>query len=277
MKRVRACLVALMVLLFALPISVCAKQAFEPPVLKDISFNNAKIEGDFSPNQFEYGITLEEPSVTPTLNSYKISDSAYIFVNYELDDAKHQTAIVVDVQNDNIKTSYVFRYLNVQKLEINSNNRLAHVECMLGEIYPALNEDSTSYSLYIPSDLTEITLSAAPEDTGAYCEVPGTQYIKPNQKPTITIQVTASDASTKKYTFKVKRLNKNVDEVKELMAQPDFTSLVEGELFYQKSEFKLIILCSVGGVLLLALLFSLLKRLAIKTADDDENEFFDFE
>lgn len=277
MKKFMSALVAIVLVLNAFSICAMAKAVVEPPVLKEISFNNATVEGKFSSGQFEYGLTLKDESVTPTLKSYKISKNAYIFVNYELDDAKHQKAIVVDVQNENIKTSYVFNYLNAKQYENNSNCNLAIVECYMGEIYPALSEDNTDYSLYIPSDLTEITLTAAAQDVGAYCEVPGTRYVTEKQNPTISINVTASNGSLKTYEFKVKRVNKTTEQIKREMADPNFTSFVEGELFYQKAEFKMIIACVIGGIIILLLLLTLFKRFAIKTDDVDENEFFDFE
>lgn len=277
MKRVKAFLAAIIVALSIFQISAYAQDIMEPPVLKAIAFNNATVEGEFSPARFEYDLMLQDESSTPTLKSYEISKDAFIFVNYELDEAKHQTAIIVDVENQNIKTSYVFNYLNAGDYQKNSNNNLAYVECYLGEVYPKLSDDNTQYSLYIPCDLTEITLSAAADDVGAYCEVPGTQYINSDQNPTININVTASDASTKNYAFKVKRINKTVEEVKEEMKQPNFSSFVQGELFYQKTEFKTIIICILGGIFIIAVLMALFKRFAIKAEDADEKEFFDIE
>ncbi len=276
-RKAIALLTAFIVLISAFPLYAFAEDSVDPPVLKSISFNNAVVDGKFSSSEFEYGIILDNPAVTPTLKSYEISRDAYIFVNYELDEAKRQTAVIVDVENDNIKTSYVFRYLNAKKYEKNSNCNLAYVECYLGEVYPELSEDNTDYSLYIPRDLTEITLSAAAQDVGAYCEVPGTQYINIDQAPVININVTSSDASTKIYTFKIKRLEKNIAQVKAQMTEPDFSSLVEGELFYQKTGFRFIIAFVFCGIIVLLVLMTVFRRAVIKAYDSDEKDFYDMD
>ena len=240
------------------------------PRLTEIQFNNAAINEEFSADLFEYTITLEDPAATPTLKSYKLSGKANIFLTYELDEAKHQTGILVTLEYDNGSLFYKFRYSNPASYKANSNNLLKKVDCRLGEVYPKINDSQTEYKLYIPSDLTEINLSAATKDTGAFCDVPKAINLGVDQEPEISVTVTASDGSTRVYTFEVTRLEKTCTEVQKEMDSPDFDSLVKGELFWQKPAFKVGILCTAAGIIILLIFIKIAKRLTVKLEDEDE-------
>lgn len=248
--------------------------AEDAPALKSISFTNAKIDQKFSSDVYEYGLTLDDATITPMIEKYSIDGKGEIFVTYNTDEAKHQNGIAVTLEYGNGTVIYTFNYTNPPSYEPNANNNLAKLECHLGEVYPALNESTTDYKLYIPSDMTEIRLTAITDDTSAVCEVPSSIKLNTDQEPTITVTVTASDATTKVYSLRVKRLDKTMTEVEAEMNKPDFVSLVQGELFYQKPEF-VITLCGVaGGLVLLAILIIISKRTTVKVHDDDEVEFF---
>ncbi len=263
-------------LCMALPLSVFAAEQ-DSPELTEIEFNNAVINGAFSKDVFEYTITLYDPAVTPTLKSYKLSSKANIIVTYELDEAKHQTGIIVTIEYENGSSLYKFRYSNPASYEPNSNNLLKSVECRLGEVYPKINDNQTTYKLYIPSDLTEINLSAATQDTSAFCDIPKAITLGVDQEPEISVTVTASNGSTRVYTFEVTRLEKTSDEVQKEMASPDFESLVKGELFWQKPAFMIGIACACAGILLILLFIKIAKRLTVKLEDEDETSFFEIE
>jgi hypothetical protein len=247
----------------------------EPPSLKSISFENATISEEFSPFVFEYGLILEDTAVTPTLDNYEINGDADIFVTYNLDEASHQTGISVTLEFSSGTVKYTFNYLNAQQYAVSSNNSLSQVTCYLGEVYPAINDKDTQYKLYIPSDMTVIQLSAATQDVSAHCELPGEITLKSDQEPTLTITVTASDTSTKIYSFKVKRLDKTSQEVAEEMAQEDFVSLVHGVFFYQQPIFIVTVCVLAFLIIILAILIPIAKRITVKVEDNDEEEFFD--
>ncbi len=279
MKKTLSFILTLMLVL-TMPICVFANSnnvvvSSEAPVLNSISFKNADIDGAFDPYVYEYGVTLADPSVTPTLNTYEINGDANIFVTYKTDLAGRQTAIIATLKFANGSVIYTFNYLNPASSTVNSNNRLAMVACELCEVYPALNPTDTKYTLFIPSDLTEINLSVATEDVGAHCTVPGTITIGDKQELEIPLTVIASDSTVKNYIFSVKRLDKTCDEVREEMAQEDFTSLVEKQITVQKTETAIVIGCAIGGIILLAILIKVVKRLTVKVSDADESEFFE--
>ena len=274
MKKTARILIFVFCLL--IPISAFAKnESVSSPALSAIEFNNAVINEDFSQDVFEYTITLDDPTVTPTLKSYKINGSANIFITYEQDETRHQTGIIVTLEFDNGSVYYTFRYSNPVSIEKSSNNLLADARCRLGEVYPKINDSDRNYRLYIPSDLTEINLSVAAQDTGATYDLPKSLKVSPDQEPTIMLDVFASNGEKRTYSFEVKRLNKNCSQVEKEMASPDFESLVKGEFFYQKPAFKIGITCAIAGILLIFVFIKIAKRLTIKVEDNDELNFFD--
>lgn len=282
MKRTLTLRIGLMMLaVLLMPVTASAEDIasspVDTPVLTSISFKNAHIQEEFSPYAYEYSLVLDDPDITPTLENYSIDGSADIFVTYNTDDTKHQTGIAVTLQFDNGSVIYNFNYINAAAYAKSSNNFLKSVECNLGEVYPAINDKDTDYKLYIPYDLTEITLTAATQDVSAVCEVPGTMTLNTDQEPNLAITVTASNGDTRIYNFKVKRLNKDSNEVRAEMADPDFTSIVKGELFYQKPVFTISIISVIGGLILLALFIAIAKRLTVKVGDNEETDFFDAE
>ena len=274
-KSIYAAVSLIAVIIMLLPLSAFAADGgVEVPVLKSVSFNNAELEGDFSSEKFEYDILLDSSQKTPTLKSYEVTDGASLVFKQET--AGGKKGVSIEVKKDSIGSTYFFKYdYGNNEPEINSNNNLLALNCELGEVYPKINSHSTEYSLYVPDDMTEIKLEAVSEDANAVCNLAGTITLNINQTPVIPVTVTASDGSVKEYSFTVKRLNKSSERVRQEMQSEDFTSLVNGELFHQKPEFKIIIACTVAGLIIIVTAVILLKRLTVKTRDEDEIEFFD--
>lgn len=243
------------------------------PSLVDITFNNATIDGGFSPEKFDYTITLQDASVTPTLNNYKIKGKANIFVTYSYNSAKQQDGVIATLEYENGSLIYSFKYSNAVQYT-NASNLLSSVTCELGEVYPAINDDETAYKLYIPNDLEEIKLTAIPKEIGAFCDAPSSVVLNKDQEPILTINVTASNGEVRRYTLKVKRLSKSCEQVEKLMKQEDFSSIVQGELLHQKPAFRIAIIGSAGGIIVLIAVFLIVKRLSVKASDNDEIEFF---
>lgn len=279
MKKIAKLLFSVVLaLVVVLPLSAYASDNganIETPTLKSISFDNAKIVGDFSPANYEYEIKLDDPNVTPTLKDYSITGANQIFVTKTVNEAGRQNGVNVEVKNDNVSVNYVFWYADDTALKVTSNNYLKSFTCQLGEVYPKLNQKDTSYTLYVPSDLTELKLSAITEDVGAISVVPDSIKLNADQNPQIDVSVTASDGSRREYSFQVKRVNKTCDEVKAEMQAEGYTSFIKGELFHQKPEFRITVISVVAGIVLIILVWSVIKRIAIKVEDPNETEFFE--
>ena len=243
------------------------------PYLESISFSNAKIDGGFSKDKTSFTVTLGDPSVSPTLKAYKVSGDAKVFVNYAYDEMNRQVGVIVTLSFESGSIIYTFNYSNAQEYSVSGNTNLAALTCEYGEVQPAINTEDTAYKLYIPSDLTSLDITPVTEDVNARCE-PLSIEIAAEQQPELSFTVVASDGSTKHYKFKVKRVDKTLEEVKAEMAAEDFVSFVSIERFYEKPLF-IIILCSViAGILIIAVLASVTKRITINPYDKDEKGFY---
>lgn len=247
--------------------------SIEIPVLTSISFQNAKIEGEFNSNVFNYDLFLENSNVTPVLESYTIKGDANLFINYNYDDTNHQTSVSATLEYDAGSLIYTFEYLNPSVFDINGETALEAVECHYGEIVPKISEDVTSYKLYIPSDLTQIHLSPVTKDINAYC-APVDMALTTEQEPTILLTVTASDKTVQNYSFKIKRVDKTMAQVAEEMKQPDYVSFVKGERFYEQTAFIIAVAAVCGGAIIVFVLFAITRRVTVNVFDKDEKNFY---
>lgn len=278
-KTIKALLCVAMMLAVVVPFTVFAgdkaeSKTVKAPTLQSIEFNDAEIEGDFSPTQFYYNINVNSDGETPTLKKYKVSKGAEIFVTYNQDGVN---GINVEVKNVTLSANYFFEYkYNDVNVNLNSNTNLKELDCELGCVYPAINNDETYYQLYIPKDMTELKLTAVPEDLGASCNVPKEFKMTTEQNPIIEASVVSSDGTLKSYKFEVKRLGLTSKELKKELKNNSYEDIIKNEVFHKSPQFKVMLLGIFGGIVILAIAVLILKRVAVKAQDDDETEFFDY-
>jgi hypothetical protein len=136
-----------------------------------------------------------------------------------------------------------------------------------------MNEDDTTYKLYIPSDLTSLMITPVTKDINAYC-APVEMTLAPEQEIDLTLPVTASDGQVRTYTIKVRRVDKTVEQVRAEMAQEDYTSFVEGTRFYQQPSFRMAVTAGVGGLAVLIVLLAFHARKTARVTDEDEPSFY---
>lgn len=254
--------------LVSLLLPFCANGA-DIPQLKSISFTGATIEGQFKSDVYEYELVLDNSGVSPQLSDYLLDGDGNLFVTYQYDDTNHQTAVVVTVEYSSGSAIYTFNYKNPVEYVKNSENHLESITCTMGEISPEINDNDTSYKLYIPKDLTELHITPVTRDTNAYC-APVDMTLAKDQEPVITLSVTASDGSVRIYELKVKRVNKTVAEVQ---ADPG-ASLVAGTRFYQQEPFIITAVAVGGGIVVIILLFWLTRRITMNVYDSEEPDFY---
>lgn len=277
-KTIKALLCVAMMLAVVVPFTVFAgdkaeSKTVKAPTLQSIEFNDAEIEGDFSPTQFYYNINVNSDGETPTLKKYKVSKGAEIFVTYNQDGVN---GINVEVKNVTLSANYFFEYkYNDVNVNPNSNTNLKELDCELGCVYPAINNEETYYQLYIPKDMTELKLTAVPEDLGASCNVPKEFKMTTEQNPIIEASVVSSDGTLKSYKFEVKRLGLTSKELKKELKNNSYEDIIKNEVFHKSPQFKVMLLGIFGGIVILAIAVLILKRVAVKAQDDDETEFFD--
>lgn len=278
-KTIKALLCVAMMLAVVVPFTVFAgdkaeSKTVKAPTLQSIEFNDAEIEGDFSPTQFYYNINVNSDGETPTLKKYKVSKGAEIFVTYNQDGVN---GINVEVKNVTLSANYFFEYkYNDVNVNPNSNTNLKDLDCELGCVYPAINNEETYYQLYIPKDMTELKLTAVPEDLGASCNVPKEFKMTTEQNPIIEASVVSSDGTLKSYKFEVKRLDLTSKELKKELKNNSYEDIIKNEVFHKSPQFKVMLLGIFGGIVILAIAVLILKRVAVKAQDDDETEFFDY-
>lgn len=243
------------------------------PYITEISFNNGEIEGGFNQNKTEYNLILANQNASPSLKDYKINGNANLFVNYTYNELNVQTGITVTLSFQNGSVIYTFNYKNKTEPVINSNANLAGISCEYGELQPGFDKSTTNYKLYIPKDLTDLTVTPITDDINAYCP-PLNMQLREGQESDFNFTVTASDGTVKIYKFKIKRVNKTVAEIKEEMSKDDFDSFVNGELFYQKPAFAVVTLSVIGGILVIIILALITKRITVNPYDSEEKEFY---
>ena len=279
-KKIFSLIFAFMMAFFCLAASFSAyaeENQFLPisnvPYLETISFTNAEIDGGFQKNKTMYTITLEDPSVSPTLNGYLVKGDANVFVTYGYDGLNHQNAIIVTLSFENGSVIYTFNYSNVVDFTLSSNANLSGLASEYGEVQPAINDTDTEYKLYIPSDLTQLDVAPITQDINAHCD-PLSIEINSTQQPTLSVTVLASDGTTKKYTFKVRRVEKTMEEVKAEKNNPAFISFVDGELFYQKPIFSIICISAAAGLVVILIAAKVARRITVNVYDNDEKPFY---
>lgn len=270
-KKIGAFIICFITVLTAFTLSASAANGTAS--LASITFKNGVINEKFSPDVQDYTITLEDNQASPTLESYKINGDAELFITYTYDDANHQTGVVATLKYDKGSMIYNFVYSNPAVSGESGDNLLSSIICTYGEISPELNDEDTAYKLYIPCDLTDIVITPVTNDINAYC--PSVELtLDETQEPKITLCSKAANSSQRNYTLEIKRVDKTLEQVKLEMQSPDFKSFVDGTRLYQKPEFIISVSCIGAGIVVLAILFVILRRVAISPYDKDEKPFY---
>ncbi|MCD7872880.1 MAG: cadherin-like beta sandwich domain-containing protein, partial [Clostridiales bacterium] len=237
MKKIFAFIISSIAVIYAAFPAFAAQTPIEnAPYLEDVEFDNATVDGGFRQDKTFFTLTLNDPTESAVLGKYKINGNANVFATYKYDESRHQTGMLITLMFGSGSIIYTFNYSNAESYQISNNANLSAINCTMGEIQPEINTEDTVYKLYIPYDLTELTITPVTADINAYCaELP--LELREGQEVEIPLTVTASDSSTKKYTLKIKRVKKTVAEVKAEMENPNYVSFVDGEFFYQKPAF----------------------------------------
>lgn len=264
--------IMLMCTLMALTMPVLAATSDQPSLVA-VSFKNAKIDKAFDENVQEYTITLDDNTVSPTLERYGVRGEADIFINYTYDETNHQTGLTVTLQYNAGSRIYNFSYSNPPVYAISDNNYLSAIYSPYGVLSPALNEEDTAYKLYIPSDLTTLAITPVTSDINAYC-APVELTLSPEQAPKITLTCISSDGGRRSYSLDIKRVDKTTEQVIYEMQQPDYKSFVEGTRLFERPEFIISVTCISGGILLIMLLLKVTRRIAVNPYDKDEKPFY---
>lgn len=268
-------IVLALTLLLGVGTTAFADTKTKTPELVSISFKNAELVGEFNPAEFdEHWIKLDNPDVTPTLESYKIKGEANVFVTYKMNNSNKPCGIVITLKYETGSRIYSFNYVDVPEVKTNDNNRLSAIYCDMGELSPKISDDETSYKLYIPMDLEIISITPVPEDTSAVCVPLNEVNIGAEKEPVFTFTCTASNGAEREYIIQIKRVKKTVAQVREEMKRDDYVSFVEGTHIYQNPAVLVVLGCTVLGAAILYLMFRVTKRILVSPYDPEEAPFY---
>lgn len=271
--------ISLILMLSVFFISPGASNAFalnNTPSIEEISFKNAEIDGGFSPDVLEYGLTLDDVSVTPTLKSYKINGDAELFINYTYDEINRPVGITAALHYETGSLIYNFKYTNAESKAVSgeaSSSLLSDIICTYGEISPKINDKDTKYKLYIPSDLTHLTITPVAKDINSY-SAPVEIILTEEQSPEIFVTCTSSDGGRRNYSLEIKRVDKTLEQVKAEMQNPDYESFVDGTFIYQKPEFFITVGAAAAGLVILFILSKATRKITLNPYDEDEKPFY---
>ena len=93
----------------------------------------------------------------------------------------------------------------------------------------------TKYTLYIPSDLTQIVITPTPKSENAKANKINLT-LGTKQEPEITVSCTCAD-DKKEYTIQIKRIDKTTSEIEKEISQNGYAVYVTNQKFYQKTDF----------------------------------------
>ena len=98
-----------------------------------------------------------------------------------------------------------------------SENRLSRLSAAEGNLSPAFNSNTNSYSIVVASSVDKLDLTAIPMDSKAKVEVTGNEGFVIGETKVVFITVTAENGSQRTYTISVKKSDKDSDnKLKEL-------------------------------------------------------------
>lgn len=130
-------------------------------------------------------------------------------------------------------TAYISaNYLTTTKPEEKSNNAYLKSLTIEGqEIFPEFNKETTSYTMQITNDITELDVKAEAEDEKATVEVKGNKDLKEGEN-TVTVSVNAEDNTIKIYEIKVTKAEKIALGLKSLEIEgTNIASIFKPELY----------------------------------------------
>lgn len=153
-----------------------------------------------------------------------------------------------------------------------SNADLGSIEVSCGVLDPKFDSNETKYTLYIPSDLTQIVITPKPKNEAAMASKIDLTLAK-NQEPDITIICTYKNEK-KKYTVKIKRIDKTINEIENEIEKNGFAIYHTKPKFYQNKDFIVCISAVLIGIAVLVILYLIYRHKLINPYDENEKPFY---
>jgi len=176
--------------------------------LVSLIVSNAKIYPSFSPS-----VTTYKTSVKYTVSSLNISakasdSSAKVSVsnNSLKPGATTNVKVTVKAPAGNTKT-YTIQATREQdpNYVASSDNFLSSITLNIGILSPVFSKDITEYVVWLPYEISDIAVSAAPRDSKASVKVLGGQNLTPGADNSVSVVCVAENGAEREYKITVKR------------------------------------------------------------------------
>ena len=253
MKKIIPILLSIFIVLntfisaFAVDETIAAEETAkqESPILISILFNNASIDGEFNPDIKKYKITVDNKKVV-SISSYVSSDIyAEVLLTDIVDGENRVCGHKLKLKNDGGSNEYIFEYSNLKKASTSKNARLKDIKFNYGELSPKFQPNKYKYTLYIPSDLSILTINASTENKDASVSGPIEIVLGQGDAAPLSITVTSGDTTVEAtYKLIIKRLDMTVKEYEKEISSPNFKSVIK-KSFYKQPLFIVLSLAAV--------------------------------
>lgn len=205
-------------MLLAAPLSTNAS-------LKSLTVDYGTLSPAFAKSTTSYSL-----SVPYEVNKIKISaaaedDDAKVVVDSPDLAAGGKTTITVTVTAPSgTKKTYTVSVSRAQDPNYipSSNNELASLTVDGFLLSPGFNQARLEYILYLPYEIDQVTVAAAPEDSKASVAIEGNTALQAGQANLVTISCTAEDQSIKTYKIVAMRANEftSISEISQPSPSP---------------------------------------------------------
>lgn len=278
MKALRRAAAVLAVVFISLLPCFCAHgapaaQTEQEPYLESISFDGGTINEPFSAERYSYTFTLSQPGERPLLKSYSIT-AGRLYITYESNEAGVETGVVATVETQDARRVYRFLYSNLDDIVENSDTSLASIEFNCAYLADDIYEDMPRYRLYIPADLTVLNIYPVANDENAVCSGPFEFTLELDQSPSVNITVTASDKTTRTYTFQTIRVTLNQAQFEQCLENGDVDTILASRPFFSQPGVRIALGAGIFGLVVLLIAVPVCRRVLLRTEPPDDIAFF---
>ena len=191
--------------------------------LKELSVSNGTLSPAFDPNVTSYTVEVDENVESIDINGSANHSKAEVtgMGTKTLNSGSNQFEIKVKAENGEVKSYTVV--VNKKSGESgtgedtpdptpvdnrSSDNTLKSLSVSKGNLYPEFDPATTTYSITVDNDVTNIDVSALANDDKASVVISGNTNLREGMN-TIQVKVTAENESVKTYTINVNRKKAN--------------------------------------------------------------------
>lgn len=194
--------------------------------LKSLEVAGYSINPAFNPSTTSYSLEVENNVTSVNVSALPHDDKASVSIigDSNLSVGVNNVNVIVTAEDGSQKiyTINVVRKGNGgstpgEITQKSSENRLSRLSAAEGNLSPAFNPNTNSYSIVVASSVDKLDLTAIAMDSKAKVEIQGNEGFVIGETKVVLITVTAENGSQRTYTISVKKSDKDSDnKLKEL-------------------------------------------------------------